>query len=78
MWQCKTLYVYIWMENLFGTVFLMDGKRTKRHDCGWNEICMKHAELEDSLKQSFLFSSTQYNVSKFNLHCNKSVKHYGL
>ena len=62
------IYIYIWMENLFGTVFLMDGKRTKRHDCGWNEISMKYAELEATLKQSFLFSSTQCNVSESSVY----------
>ena len=35
------------------------------------------AELEASLKQSFLLSSAQCNMSKFNLHCNKT-KYYGL
>jgi hypothetical protein len=39
-------------------------KEQKRHDFGWNEICMKHTKLEASLKQSVLFSSTQFNVSE--------------
>lgn len=71
------------MENLFGTVFLMDGKRTKRHDCGWNEICVKHTELEARLKQSFLFPYTQRNMSESSIYtatnllnimvCNTSI-----
>jgi len=60
--QCHSI---IYMN---GTVFLMDGKRTKRHDFGLNEICMKHTKLEASLKQSVLFSYTQYNVSESSIY----------
>jgi len=51
-----------------GTVFLMDGKRTKRHDFGLNEIYMKHTKLEASLKQSVLFSSTRCNMPESSVY----------
>jgi hypothetical protein len=35
------IYIYIYeLENLFGTVLLMDGKSTEIHDSGGKEIAL--------------------------------------
>ena len=75
IWHCKnTVCMYMNGKSLWNS-FSDEWKKNRKTDFGWNEICMKHAELEASLNQSFLFSSTQCNMSESSIYIATNLLH---
>ena len=75
IWHCKnTVCMYMNGKSLWNS-FSDEWKKNRKTDFGWNEICMKHTELEASLNQSFLFSSTQCNMSESSIYIATNLLH---